>query len=66
MSKILEKIGGRKIMIYGGSLIVAIIVSLFMDDKKFPEFLQFELLLALGFFTGNSIEHIADSLKRKR
>lgn len=54
----------RKVWIFLFSVAAAVITKYFMMVEYYDKFLEFLLWLAIGFFAGNSIEHLAGGLKK--
>jgi len=58
-------IGNRKIIMTFLFVIVGIISSFFMQLEFYKKFMYYTLLLIMGFFGGNAIEHIATIFKKE-
>ena len=55
--------GYRKISIFLISVAISIVISFVMELGYYQTFLNFLLWLAIGFFAGNGIEHLANKIK---
>lgn len=55
---------GRKFIVFMIILIVGIVMSRFMAIEFYEVFLDKMVWIAIGFFMGNGMTHIADSINR--
>jgi len=62
---VLEKIGGRKVLL--GLLVMAVgaLVDSFSKNGLSTNLLELMKFTSIGFFLGNSVEHIANNFKKK-
>jgi len=56
----------RKLLIYIMTIFLMVVCSMVMDEKKYEPFLKYSTFLAVAFFAGNSLEHLAGAVKEKR
>lgn len=54
----------RKIIIFVVSVLVIIVMSFFMTENLYSDFVQGVVLLAAGFFAGNGVEWIGRGMRR--
>ena len=57
--------GYRKVSIFVISIVISIVISFVMELAYYQAFLNFLLWLAIGFFAGNGIEHVANKIKAR-
>lgn len=55
----------RKMVVFGVTLIVAILATFFMKIEFYGKFLDAIVMIAVGFFAGNGLEHIGEGLSKK-
>ena len=62
----IDKIGGRKVLIFLMCVAIAIATSYIMEINYYAEFLKFVVLACCCFFLGNGIEHVSDAIGSRR
>lgn len=55
---------GRKAFIYLITLSALIVVGFFMGDNNYAILSHNAIIMAIGFFSGNAIEHISGAFKK--
>ena len=58
------KTWGRKAFIYLITLVILVVVGFFMAENNYSTFAHNAIIMAIGFFSGNAVEHIAGALKK--
>jgi len=61
-----EKLGGRKVVLGMLTILIAILVDILAPKGLTANVMNLLQFVAVGFFLGNGIEHVAEAIKKKK